>query len=465
MSLLDSIDASKVLASALSKGGDFAEIYIEDSTNTSVICEDDKIEKVVSGRDRGCGIRVVSGLKTFYSYTNDISNSGLLGLSEVVAGAVRTGETLSDFGEFKKEYAKGFEILKPTGDLSLSEKVKLVKLGNKLCRGYDKRVKQAKVVYGDAFKRVAIVNSRGTWVEEDRNSILYLCQVVTEENGIIQTGYEPVGGAMGLEIFDLNPIEKIAETAAKRGIMMLGARKAPGGTMSVILSSDAGGTMIHEAVGHGLEADLANEGLSVYAGRVGDKVASELITVIDDGTMPNKRGSCAYDDEGTPMKKNVLVEDGILKTYMYDILSDMKDEKGTATGNGRRESYRHRPIVRMTNTIIAPGKSDPEEVLKSVDNGLLVKKMGGGQVNTVNGEFVFEVTEGYMIENGEVGDPVRGATLTGTGPEVLNSIDMVGSDLGFSIGTCGKDGQGVPVTDAIPTIRIPEIVVGGGVGG
>lgn len=464
MSLLESIDADQVLARATANGGDFAEIYIEDNTNTSVICEADIIEKVISGRDRGCGIRVISGLKTFYSYTNNVSNKGLLELAATVSGAVRTGKTLGDFGEFKKEYAKGFEIIKPTGDISLAEKVKLVKKGNDICRGYDKRIKQVKVVYGDLFKKVAIVNSRGTWVEEDRNSILYLCQVVTEENGVIQTGYEPLGGAMGLEIFDDKPIEQIAETASKRGVMMLGARKAPGGAMSVILSSEAGGTMIHEAVGHGLEADLANEGLSVYANRVGDRVASDLITVIDDGTMANKRGSCIYDDEGTPMGKNVLVEDGILKTYMFDILSDMKDEKGSITGNGRRESYRHRPIVRMTNTFIAPGESKPEDVLNSVDNGLLVTKMGGGQVNTVNGEFVFEVTEGYMIERGQVGEPVRGATLTGSGPEVLKSIDMVGSDLGFSIGTCGKSGQGVPVTDAIPTIRVPEIVVGG-VGG
>jgi len=464
MSLLDNIDAEKVIKAALSKGGEFAEIYIEDVTNTSITCEADKIEKVLAGRDRGCGIRVISGLKTYYSYTNDISTEGLLALASVVSGAAKSGEAGDIKGEFKKEHAKGFKILKPTGDLSLAEKVKLVKKGNELCRGYDSRVKQVKVIYGDGYKKVAVVNSNGVWVEEDRDSILYLCQAVTEENGVIQTGYEPVGGAMGLEIFDDNPIEKIAETAAKRGIMMLGARKAPGGTMSVVLSSDAGGTMIHEAVGHGLEADLANEGLSVYAGRVGDKVASDVVTVIDDGTMPNKRGSCKFDDEGTPMKNNVLVENGVLKSYMYDILSSMKEGRNEGTGNGRRESYRHKPIVRMTNTIIAPGKSKVEDVLKSVDNGLLVKKMGGGQVNTVNGEFVFDCTEAYLIENGKIGEPVRGATLTGTGPEVLNSIDMVADDLGFSIGTCGKCGQGVPVTDAIPTIRIPEIVVGGGVG-
>jgi TldD protein len=318
------------------------------------------------------------------------------------------------------------------------------------------------VVYGDGFKRVAVINSPGQWVEEERTSIIYICQVVTKEGEIIQTGYEPVGGTKGLEIFEENPPEGIALTAAKRAVMGLGAKKAPGGKMGVILSSDAGGTMIHEAVGHGLEADLAQQNLSVYSGKLGQTVASTVITVLDDGTIPGKRGSSFFDEEATPAQRTVLIEDGVLKNYMYDRLSAMKDKK-PSTGNGRRESYHHRPIPRMSNTIIAPGKTPPGEVIRSLEKGLFVKKMGGGQVNTVNGDFVFEVTEGYMIDKGKVGEPVRGATLTGNGPEVLKSIDMVGTDLGFAIGTCGKDGQGVPVSDAQPTLRIPEIVVGGGV--
>jgi len=219
--------------------------------------------------------------------------------------------------------------------------------------------------------------------------------------------------------------------------------------------------MIHEAVGHGLEADLALGGLSVYSGRMGEDVASPLITVIDDGTIPYKRGSAFFDEEGSPTEKTVLIEKGILKSYMYDRLSAMKD-KTTSTGNGRRQSYRFKPIPRMTNTMIAPGQTPPEEIIHSLEKGLFVKKMGGGQVNTVNGDFVFEVTEGYLIEKGLIGAPVRGATLTGNGPEILKKIDMVGTDLGFGIGTCGKDAQGVPVADAQPTLRIPEITVGGG---
>jgi TldD protein len=242
--------------------------------------------------------------------------------------------------------------------------------------------------------------------------------------------------------------------------MMLNARQVQGGRMPVVVSSLAGGTMIHEAIGHGLEADLAQQGLSVFSHKLGFQVASKLITVIDDATLPGKRGSFRFDDEGTPSQRTVLVEDGILKSYMYDRLSAMKD-KVHSTGNGRRESYQNRPIPRMTNTFISPGKTPPSEVLRNTEKGLLVEKMGGGQVNTVTGDFVFDVQEAYLIEKGEKGDPVRGATLTGNGLQILQSIDIVGNDLGFSIGTCGKDAQGVPVTDAMPTLRIPEMIVGG----
>jgi TldD protein len=222
--------------------------------------------------------------------------------------------------------------------------------------------------------------------------------------------------------------------------------------------------MIHEAIGHGLEADLSQQGLSVFSGKKGEQVASECVTVIDDSTLFRKRGSFRFDDEGTPAGRTLLVEKGVLKGFLYDRLSAMKDGVAS-TGNGRRESYRHRPIPRMSNTFIAPGETPPGGIVRSLERGLLVVKMGGGQVNTVTGDFVFDVQEGYLIEKGMSGDPVRGATLTGNGPDVLKAIDMVGSDLGFSIGTCGKDSQGVPVSDAMPTVRIPEMVVGGSYGG
>jgi TldD protein len=241
---------------------------------------------------------------------------------------------------------------------------------------------------------------------------------------------------------------------------MLEAAPAPGGTMPVVIAGEAGGTLVHEAVGHGLEADLACEAMSIYHGRLGERVANPKVTVIDDATLKGRRGSFAFDDEGVPSQRTVLIDAGILKTYMYDRRYAMS-EHTQSTGNGRRESFRHRPIVRMTNTLIAPGTDDPAETIRSTERGLFVKKMGGGQVDTVNGNFVFEVSEAYRIEKGHIGDPVRGATLTGNGAQVIQGLDRVCNDTGFSIGTCGKENQGVPVADAMPTIRIPELVVGG----
>ena len=309
------------------------------------------------------------------------------------------------------------------------------------------------VIYRDTLQNVTIGNTDAFLTEDERVYTTAMIQVIAADGKIIQTGQEPIGGLIGFELFDENPIEKAAETAAKRAVMMLEARPAPAGRMPVVLSSEAGGTMIHEAIGLALRQTLPCKGLSVYSKKIGEQIASSIITVIDDATLPNKRGSFRFDDEGVDAQKTILVEKGILKGYMYDRLWSMK-EGAASTGNGRRESYKYRPIPRMTNTLIASGDSNPEEIIRSTPSGLFVKKMGGGQVNTVNGDFVFEVSEGYLIENGKIGEPVRGATLTGNGPEVLKNIDIVGNDLGFSIGTCGKDGQGVPVSDAQPTLRI-----------
>ncbi|MCC6501510.1 MAG: TldD/PmbA family protein [Deltaproteobacteria bacterium] len=460
MSLIEGFDPFKILKAALANGGEYADIYLEDTANTSIVAEENRIEKIITGRDRGAGVRVIANLKTYYAYTNDITEKGLLEVASAVASGVKGSHSQSSIGLLKKQVAPGFDIKELAHKAALKDKVSLVNRANSTAWAFDKRVRQARVMYGDAFRKITLVNSLGDFVEEDRCALLLVCNVVSAEGDSIQTGYEPIGGIMGLEAFKETTPESIAETAARRAIMMLSARRAPGGKMPVVLSSDAGGTMIHEAVGHGLEADLAFQKLSVYSGKIGQQVASKLVTVIDDATIPHKRGSFFFDDEGTPGERTVLVENGILKGYMCDRLNAMKSGS-KSTGNGRRESYHHRPIPRMTNTIIAPGKESPEAIIKSLDKGLFVKKMGGGQVNTVNGDFVFEVTEGYLIENGKIGEPVKGATLTGNGPDILMKIDMVGTDLGYSIGTCGKDSQGVPVSDAQPTLRIPEITVGG----
>jgi len=460
MSMIENYPLEKIFRTVLRNGGSFADLYYESTQSSYIVCDDNKIEKVITGTDAGVGLRAIANLKTCFAYGNRCSGADVLALAEDLAGAVSddSGATIS------KDYP-----LSPPTDLQVSlspdtietaKKVAIVREANAAARGLGSRVRQVKVVYGDSRKELGIANSEGLLVREERTYTLLAVQVVAAEGDLIQTGYEPVGGVIGFELFDEVDPAQIAESAARRAVEALDAREAPSGVMPVILSSEAGGTMIHEAVGHGLEADLALEGLSVYSDRIGKTVAPPLITVVDDATIPQRRGSYGYDDEGVPAQRTVLVEKGVLKGYLCDRLYAMRFNK-VSTGNGRRQSYKHHPIVRMSNTYIAPGKEDPDAILRDTPEGVLVKKMGGGQVNTVNGDFVFEVSEGYLIRNGQIGDRIRGATLTGNGPQVLKSIDRVGNDLGFGIGTCGKAGQGVPVADAQSTIRIPEIIVGG----
>lgn len=452
---------SKILKKALSKGGDYADIYISHDRPLSIQLEDNKIEKIVSGIDSGIGVRVVFGGKSAYAYSNDFSEASLFNIADAVSSAVREnrgGEAVFDLRTVRPSV--DFIIKHYPDDVAIEKKILLVENANRAAKAISPKIRQVSVIYRDSVQNICIAASDGTLAEDERIYTLALIQVIASDGDTLQTGYEPVGGLSGFELFDENSFEEIAVKAAQKALKMLSARKAPGGRMPVIISADAGGTMIHEAIGHGLEADLAQQGLSVYTNRTGQQIASPLITIIDDATIPNKRGSFRFDDEGVVSQRTVLVEKGILKGYMHDRITAMK-EGISSTGNGRRQSYKDRPIPRMSNTFIAPGEGDPEKIIRSVDKGFLVKKMGGGQVNTVTGEFVFEVSEGYLIEKGLAGEPVRGATLIGNGPEVLNSIDMVGKDLGFSIGTCGKDAQGVPISDAMPTVRIPEMVVGG----
>jgi TldD protein len=458
--MLENLDTGRILRRALTAGGEFADMYFEESSSTLVTCDDGKIERVLASSDRGIGIRVISGFRTAYAWTNDLSQQALLELAETVSRAVKGEVYDRDIRVGEKRVGAGFAISTDPREVALREKVALVTRGDRAARAVDPRVRQAMIVYRDGRLRGQVVNSDGDFTENLRVGTLFMAQVVAAQGDVVQTGYEPVGEFRGFEVFDRHSPEEIAVKAARRAVSMLSAAKAPGGTMPVLLSSEAGGTMVHEAIGHGLEADLVQAGMSVYAGKIGERVASPLVSVIDDATIPHARGSFSFDDEGTPAARTVLVEKGILRGYLYDRLSAMKGGVAS-TGNGRRESYQKRPIVRMANTLIAPGESDPGSLICGIERGLLVKKMGGGQVNTVSGDFVFEVSEGYLIENGAVGEQVRGATLTGNGPDVLQKVERVGSDLGFGIGTCGKDGQGVPVSDAQPTLLISGITVGG----
>ncbi len=453
---------SEIIRKALLKGGDYADVFIEDTEPLSIQLEDDKVEKFYSGVDAGVGVRVISGHRSAYAYTSDFSSDSLFSLAEAVSGAFKQGEGDVTLNLSRVRPSTEFVIKKDPRDVDIKKKLLLVENANRAARKVSSKIKQVSVIYRDVIQGICVATSEGTITEDDRIYTLAIINVIAADGDILQTGYEPVGGFTGFELFEDELFEELAVKAARKAVGMLYAEKATGGRMPVIISADAGGTMIHEAIGHGLEADLVQQGLSVYADSRGKQVASPLVSIIDDSTLQNRRGSFRFDDEGVASQRTVLVENGILTGYLYDRLSAMKDGV-MSTGNGRRESYKHRPIPRMSNTFIAPGDGDPEEILRSVERGFFVKKMGGGQVNTVTGEFVFEVSEGCIIEKGQIGDPVRGATLIGNGAEVLKSIDMVGNDLGFSIGTCGKDSQGVPVSDAMPTVRIPEMVVGGDV--
>lgn len=437
--------------------GDYVDVFLEERLSHQLQIEEKKIQKCSTNFDKGVGVRIIKGQKIAYAFTNDLTKRGIEELISALKNQVSEKKNLN----LKKNLPENqFVIYKNPQDITILQKIEVLKRANSSSWKESNHVKQVKVLYSDSIQNVKIANSEGNYTEEERIYTLFLVHVVASEDGVIQTGYEAVGGLKGFEIFDENPPEELAQKASKRAAMMLKARRIKGGRMPVVIASEAGGTIIHEAIGHGLEADLVQEGLSIYSGKLGEKVASELITVIDDPTIPNMRGSYIFDDEGTPSKTTVLVEKGFLVNYLYDKYSALKEGK-LSTGNGRRQSYEHYPIPRMSNTFIAPSRHSPEEIIRSVDRGLFVKKMGGGQVNTVTGEFVFEVQEGYVIEKGAIGEPVRGALLIGNGEEILKNIDMVGNDLNFSIGTCGKNSQGVPVSDGVPTLRIPEMVVGG----
>ncbi len=460
--MLDKDTLSEVITAALTNGGDFADVYVEYKKLTGIGCEDGKIERIHSGIESGAGIRVLLDDITSYAYTNDLSREGLLEAARIVSHAVVGQGGKENSIELQRvESPVKFDVLQRPDQVTTEQKVQAVKAADEAARAVDQsKIKQVMVGYSDIVQRVTVANSRGYYVEDERVRTRLMVQAVASEGAVIQTGYEAVGSHSGFELLERHKPEEVGAAAARRAVQMLIARPAPAGKMPVVLAGEAGGTMVHEACGHGLEADLVQKGLSVYAGKKGRQVAAQCVTVVDDAAMPDRYGSYSFDDEGVPARKVVLIENGILKDFLYDRLTAHLDGV-ESNGHGRRESYQHKPIPRMGNTYIAPGKDDPEKIICDAGNGLLVKKMGGGQVNTTTGDFVFDVAEGYLIENGAVGPLVRGATLTGNGPEVLRLIEAVGDDLGFTIGTCGKDGQGVPVSDAQPTIRIKELVVGG----
>ena len=452
----------EVLGVAMRTGGEFAEVFAEDRRNASAVLDDGRVEELTSGRDRGAGIRVVVGETTGFAHTADLSEAGLIAAAQTAAAAARGGGGGTNVVALHRgTSSRGYDIETFPGDVPKARKVELLTRADEAARSVGDAISQVSVSYGDNRRRILVANSDGVFVEDDTVRTFFAVSCVATGDTGMQTGRESVGHTVGFELFDMYDIDQLARNAADRAITKLAARPAPSGQMPVVIGSGGGGVLFHEACGHGLEADLVSKGASVFRGRVGQQVASKGVTVVDDGTMEREWGNIAIDDEGNPAQRNVLIEDGILTDYMWDHLRARKEGR-RSSGNGRRQSYQNLPMVRMTNTYLLAGEEDPESIIASTPKGVYVKHLGGGQVNTATGDFVFGMTEAYLIEDGKVTEPLREGNLIGNGPEVLQRIDALGNDFAMGPpGTCGKDGQGVPVGDGVPTLRVSSLTIGG----
>ncbi|MEM9134536.1 MAG: TldD/PmbA family protein [Actinomycetota bacterium] len=449
-----------VLNEALVGGAEFAEIFAEDARRGSVNLDDGRIESLASSRDRGAGVRVVSGSATGFAHTADLSPEGLKRAARAAADAVPGDESGT---------AKRLAMTTPTPgpvevhpeDIDKGAKVELLRRAEEVARGADVAITQVSARYGENRRRILVANSDGVLASDDQTRTSFSVSCVADGDAGLQTGSETVGLSIGYELFDRYQVEDLASRAAQRALTKLEARPAPSGTWPVVIGPGSGGVLFHEACGHGLEADLVRKGASAFAGRLGERVASPLVTLIDDGTMADEWGRYAIDDEGAPAQRNVLIEDGVLVDYLWDGLR-AREEGRPSSGNGRRQSYRHLPMVRMTNTYLSGGDTDPADIIAGVDNGVYVARLGGGQVNTASGDFVFGMVEAYLIEDGKLTAPLREGQLIGNGPKVLTQIEAVGNDFEMGPpGTCGKDGQGVPVGDGVPTLKVAELTIGG----
>ena len=460
--MLDHELINRTLSAAMSTGGEFAEVFVEDKRSSSAVFDDGRVEELTSGRDRGAGIRVVVGDTTGFAHTADLTEAGLRSAAEAAAAAARGGGGgAKTVAVSRSDVARGQPARIPPEDVAKATKVGLLTLANEAARSEGAAISQVSARYGDSRRRILVANSDGLLAEDDQVRTLFSVSCVAAGDTGLQTGRESTGRTVGFELFDETDVEDMGRRAAQRAITKLAARPAPSGAIPVVVGPGGGGVLFHEACGHGLEADLIAKGASVFANRIGDQVASPLVTLIDDGTMAGEWGHFAIDDEGRPAAHNVLIQDGVLTDYMWDHLRSRKEGR-PSSGNGRRQSYQHLPMVRMTNTYITAGQDDPAEIIAGTDNGVYVAQLGGGQVNTATGDFVFGMTEAYLIENGEITEPIREGNLIGNGPEVLTRIDMLGDDFMMgSPGMCGKDGQGVPVGDGTPTLRVTSLTVGG----
>ena len=456
-------DLQRYLGEALSAGGDYADLYFEYLTSTSISVDESIVKSASQGISAGFGVRVVSGERTGYAYTDDLAPARILHAARTAALIAR-GPAQQPVQGFKvNQNRELYQVTSPSVDAEITGKLDLVMRADKAARAYDPRIVQVRGIYADELRQIMVVGSDGTFASDVQPLARMTIACIAKSGNNSARGMGGGGGRIGMDYFltEKTP-EHFAHEAARQALIQLDAREAPAGEMEVVLGPGWPGILLHEAIGHGLEADFNRKGTSAFTGMLGRRVASDKCTVVDNGTLPSRRGSINVDDEGSPTQETVLIENGILKGYLSDKLSSrltgMPD-----TGNGRRESYEHIPMPRMTNTYMLAGNDAPEDIIRSVKRGVYAVNFGGGQVDITNGKFVFSTSEAYLIEDGQVTAPLKNCTLVGNGPDALTKVSMVGNDLQLDegVGTCGKDGQSVPVGVGIPTLKLDSMTVGG----
>jgi TldD protein len=464
--VIDTPVLERVLAEALRHGGEFAEVFAEDRSTSSALLDDGRVEELSSGRERGAGIRVVSGDTTGFAHTADLTESGLLRAAEAASAVARSGGggtatvAVGTLRASADVSGAGADRSAPITVASKGDSLDLLRRADEAARASDGAITQVQAGCGGSRRRVLIANSEGLYARDEQARTRFSVSCVASGDTGLQTGFETAARTLGFELFDEVSVEELAQLAAGRAISKLSARPAPSGELPVVLAGGSGGILFHEACGHGLEADHIMKDASVYTGMVGQQVASPLVTLVDDGTVGSEWGTFAVDDEGRPAQRNVLIDQGILTDYLWDYLRARKEGR-VSSGNGRRQTYQHLPMVRMTNTFLLPGTEDADEIVAQTPKGVYVAKLGGGQVNTTTGDFVFGTTEAYLIEGGRITEPLRDANLIGNGPEILKRIDAVATDFAMTPGTCGKDGQSVPVGCGQATMRLSGVTIGG----
>ena len=458
--MLNKDTAARVLEKAMSTGGNFAELFVENTLDNTLSMINGILEKSVSGNKFGCGLRVFHGYNAIYSYSNDVTEAGLLKLAQAAAAAIADGGggSLRPFAPVT--VADNHKALRLPSGVSKADVTALLRQAHNAAMAYDKLVTQTNNNYRDVTQDVLIINSDGLWAEDRRIYTLVMVQSVASDAGEKQVGHVGPGARLGFEMFDSLDMAALGRSTAETAVTMLRADFAPSGEMPVVIDNGFGGVIFHEACGHSLEGTSVSKGASTFAGKLGSRVASDVVTAVDDGTLPNEWGSLNIDDEGTPTRRNVLIEDGILRSFLVDRLTGLKMGMPT-TGSCRRESYKFAPTSRMNNTYIANGRHTQQQLIAATEYGLYAKRMGGGSVTPATGEFNFAVLEGYMIRNGKIAEPVRGATLIGKGHEVLMDIDMVADNMTMEAGMCGSFSGAVPTNVGQPTLRVSKLTVGG----